>query len=33
MNADVQNTNRKAELLSTTVEHVSIDQYLSLIHI
>ena len=27
MNADVQNTNRKAELLSTTVEHVSIDQY------
>lgn len=27
MNADVQNTNRKAELLSTTVEHVAIDQY------
>jgi deoxyhypusine synthase len=27
MNADVQNTNRKAELLSDTVEHVAIDQY------
>src|SRR5215471_2583200 len=27
MNADVQNTNRKAELLSATVEHVAIDQY------
>jgi deoxyhypusine synthase len=27
MNADVQNTNRKAELLASTVEHVAIDQY------
>jgi deoxyhypusine synthase len=27
MNADAQNTNRKAELLSATVEHVAIDQY------
>ena len=27
MNADVQNTNRKAELLANTVEHVAIDQY------
>jgi deoxyhypusine synthase len=27
MNADVQKTNRKAELLAKTVEHVAIDQY------
>src|SRR5213075_418687 len=27
MNADVQKSNRKAELLATTVEHVAIDQY------
>src|SRR4051795_11179260 len=27
MNADVQKTNRKAELLANTVEHVAIDQY------
>ncbi|WP_309087895.1 deoxyhypusine synthase [Phenylobacterium sp.] len=27
MNAPVQNTNRKAELLANTVEHVAIDQY------
>src|SRR5215510_10605280 len=27
MNADVQATNQKAELLSDTVEHVAIDQY------
>ena len=27
MNADVQKTNRKAELLANTVEHVDIDQY------
>src|SRR4029453_13450751 len=27
MNAPVQNTNQKAELLSKTVEHVAIDQY------
>jgi deoxyhypusine synthase len=27
MNAPVQNTNRKAELLARTVEHVAIDQY------
>lgn len=27
MNADVQATNRKAELLANTVEHVAIDQY------
>ena len=27
MNADVQNTNRKAELLAATVEHVAIDQF------
>ncbi|WP_334160590.1 1,9-bis(guanidino)-5-aza-nonane synthase [Phenylobacterium sp.] len=27
MNAPVQNTNRKAELLANTVEHVGIDQY------
>jgi deoxyhypusine synthase len=27
MNADVQNTNRKAELLANTVEHVAIDRY------
>ena len=27
MNAPVQNSNRKAELLSRTVEHVAIDQY------
>ena len=27
MNADVQRTNRKAELLANTVEHVAIDQY------
>ncbi|WP_297696100.1 deoxyhypusine synthase family protein, partial [Phenylobacterium sp.] len=27
MNADGQRTNRKAELLANTVEHVAIDQY------
>ena len=27
MNADVQKTNRKAELLANTVEHVAIDAY------
>ena len=27
MNADVQKSNRKAELLANTVEHVAIDQY------
>ena len=27
MNAPVQNTNKKAELLANTVEHVAIDQY------
>src|ERR1700748_3641923 len=27
MNADVQNSNRKADLLPNTVEHVAIDQY------
>ncbi len=27
MTADVVNSNRKAQLLSTTVEHVAIDQY------
>src|SRR3954453_2177646 len=27
MNADIQKTNRKAELLANTVEHVAIDQY------